>query len=200
MFRSALVLILVSASAAAQTDDAVLSIVPQPSTVKRGEGSFVAKETTRVVADGAALAEAHKLQDLLAPAMGFRLKDLVEGAKLPPEGVISLKIADSVPGVGAEGYKLEVTPNGITITARRCGRPVLRHSNPAAASAAGRLPQGTGRRSAVDRAVCRDHRSPRFKWRGLDAGYRATLHAQGHRPEVHRRDGRCTSSTRCIST
>jgi hexosaminidase len=84
--------------------------------VKRGESSFVVKENTPVVADGAAVTEARKLQDLLAPAMGFRL-NLIEGTQFA-EGGIALKIADSTTDVGAEGYKLEVTPTHIAITGR----------------------------------------------------------------------------------
>ena len=48
-------------------------IVPLPAQLERNAGEFALTSATRIVADGAALAEALMLRDYLRPATGFEL-------------------------------------------------------------------------------------------------------------------------------
>ncbi|UCD52965.1 MAG: hypothetical protein JSW27_10065, partial [Phycisphaerales bacterium] len=51
-----------------------ISIIPEPAALEQHEGQFRLTAETYVVAQGKARAEAVKLIDYLAPAMGYRLK------------------------------------------------------------------------------------------------------------------------------
>jgi hexosaminidase len=174
--------------AMAASDDEGISIIPRPLELKRASGWFVIRESTPVVADAAAMVEARKLQDMLAPAMGFRLQlasdrkvvritgettggmrsqQIVEEAGIAAEAPISLKIDDSAARLGAEGYKLEVTAGGITITAADSaglfhGIQTLRQLLPPAVF---RKAKVEGVPWAVPCVTITD--SPRFRWRGL---------------------------------
>ena len=113
--------LLVPLSVMAQSDDsqpgnapnAALSLIPQPVEMKAATGSFLIGPSTSLVADGPAAAEARKLQDLLAPAMGFRLS-LLEGDQ-PRDGAITLQRDTSPPRLSQEGYTLHVSPKRIVI-------------------------------------------------------------------------------------
>jgi len=91
-------------------------VIPRPVSLKRGEGSFRIVSSTRVVARGQAGVEAVKLIDVLAPAMGFRLKQAEEAARR--DGDIALSLDRTLRDrLGAEGYLLEVTRKRIDIRA-----------------------------------------------------------------------------------
>ncbi len=147
------------------TDDGGISIIPRPVELKRASGLFVIQENTPVVADAAAMEEAGKLVDALAPAMGFRLNLVQDGEKR--EGAIALRIDASPAESGKEGYKLEVTPAGIIIRAQGAaglfyGIQTLRQLLPPAVFRAAKVEGVTW---SVPCVQITDR--PRFRWRGL---------------------------------
>lgn len=138
-------------------------VVPVPVRLEPREGSFCVTPSTRVVADDAA-AEAIKLIDVLAPALGYRLRR----AKLAgPETHIRLEIEPAlVSRLGEEGYELEVTTQSILLRAGRgaglfYAAQTLRQLLPPAIF--------SKHETAVEWIVpcvrIRDY--PRFQWRGL---------------------------------
>jgi len=95
---------------------AALSLIPQPVSVVPRAGTFRFTPSTRIVAPGPARAEAAKLVDLLAPAMGGRL-ELVEAAPAAAS-VVHLQLEPALKGrLGAEGYQLDVAPDRIHLVA-----------------------------------------------------------------------------------
>lgn len=141
-----------------------LALIPQPIKAELAGGVFVVDENTVIVADTASMPEARKLQDDLAPAMGFRLK-VVESAG--SQGAITLRIADAFAGLADEGYALSVAPDGILIGAK--ARPGLFHGiqtlRQLLPPAIFRLARVEGVRWEVPCVRIEDQ--PRFKWRGL---------------------------------
>jgi len=141
-------------------------IIPQPVQLEPGEGQFRFTPETHVVAGGAARAEAVKLIDYLAPAMGFRLQ-LVEDARHREE-TVQLRVEPSMEDrLGQEAYELEVTGKSVVI---RAGKPAglfygiqsLRQLLPAAGF-------GKQKVDGIEWTVpcVRIVDQPRFKWRGL---------------------------------
>ena len=80
----------------------VLNLIPWPAQVTRGEGAFTWNEQTPVIVSGSFATEATRL----AAAMGLPTAPTGTG--------IVLRQANDLP---AEGYLLEVTPRGVTVTA-----------------------------------------------------------------------------------
>ena len=100
-------------------------IVPLPVSIVKRDGHFVITPSTQVVAQDNIAAEASKLINALAPAMGYRLKLLVGPDFIGTENSIQLRIEPSlINPLGFEGYELEVTP------ARR-GSIMIRAAKPA---------------------------------------------------------------------
>jgi hexosaminidase len=88
-------------------------IVPLPAHLQRNAGEFTLTSGTRIVADGAALAEAQMLRDYLRPATGFELPVAArDGAN-----AIRLKLDKNLTVLGKEGYRLVSDTRGVTITA-----------------------------------------------------------------------------------
>jgi len=142
------------------------SVIPQPVAMAEHDGTFAITENTPVVASGDAAVEAAKLIDTLAPAMGFRLRQVDAPAK--PDHCITLSLDASLrEKLGDEGYTLNVTAERIEILAASSaglfyGSQTLRQL----------LPPSVFSRKTVEDAVwavpcvlITDH--PRFSWRGL---------------------------------
>ena len=92
------------------------AIIPSPVEMRVGEGEFGLSDRTVVVAQGGAAAEAQKLIDALAPAMGYRLT-LHESVDAQRD-VIHLRIETGLKTrLGDEGYTLTVAPQGIELAA-----------------------------------------------------------------------------------
>jgi hexosaminidase len=107
------------ATAAAQTSETALSVIPRPARMTRGSGVFTLAPGTVVVTDRATRQVGQQLADWLAPATGYRFT--VAGAT-PAGGasrVISMRLDSALARLGDEGYRLSVTPTGITIRAFR---------------------------------------------------------------------------------
>lgn len=173
VFRSMFLFLLVPVTAMAQLDDrqtgnapnADLSLIPQPVEIKATTGSFLIGPSTSLVADGPAAVEARKLQNLLAPAMGFRLQ-LIESDQ-PRDGAITLQRDASLLSLGQEGYKLHVTPKRIVIRGPQpaglfYGIQSLRQLLPPAIF---RKAPVAGVEWSVPCVEISD--DPRFQWRGL---------------------------------
>ena len=142
------------------------SIVPLPVKMIVGKGVFHISPKTRVIADGKAAAEAVKLIDALAPAMGFSLKR-ADDAKEAGNAITLTLAAGLDKTLGSEGYALEVNADRIEIKAAGAaglfyGVQTLRQLLPAKVFS-------TRRVENVDWVVpcvsITDH--PRFGWRGL---------------------------------
>ena len=142
------------------------TVIPQPVSVRVGDGAFRFSLTTQVVATGPAKAEALKLVDVLVPATGFRLK-LVEDVP-GRDGIVVLALVESLKtALGGEGYTLDVTPKRIDLRAAEpaglfYGIQTLRQLLPAAVFAQKPAPH-VGWTVPCVRITDR----PRFAWRGL---------------------------------
>ena len=141
------------------------SIIPRPVSIRQRQSHFGITSSTQVVAKKEAAAEALKLIDALAPAMGFRLK--LAARSKAKDNVIQLELDPQLPQIGDEGYTLKVTRENILIRARRpaglfYGTQTLRQL----------LPPSIFRKVKVEGVTWKvpgvqitDY--PRFKWRGL---------------------------------
>lgn len=149
-----------------------VSIVPIPARMRLREGQFAISSRTRILAGPDEIAEARKLVDALAPALGYRLRirtprrQAAAGRRSSNHIALSLDsgLADRL---GDEGYLLEVTPRLMEISA----------AGPAGLFYAGQtlrqlLPPAVLRKAAVSGVtwavpcVSIEDR-PRFRWRGL---------------------------------
>jgi hexosaminidase len=101
--------------AAGQSSESV-SVIPQPVSMEVNDGYFEIGPDTRVVAENEAEAEAAKLIDALAPAMGFELN--IADASQRRRGSISLRLDEDLSKLGGEGYMLRVSPRRISIRAK----------------------------------------------------------------------------------
>jgi len=93
-----------------------VNIIPLPVSVEYSDGSYLITPSTHVIADNEAAAEASKLIDALAPAMGFRPP---EGSSRPSEQTIKFALDDSLSQLGTEGYELQVSTEHILMRARK---------------------------------------------------------------------------------
>lgn len=87
-----------------------VALIPKPFSVTHTGGVFVLDEKTTIGADAASRPAAALLESLLRPTMHRALKI---GAK----GTISLKLNPALTQLGSEGYRLEVTPKGVSLSA-----------------------------------------------------------------------------------
>ncbi|WP_028192998.1 beta-N-acetylhexosaminidase [Salinispora pacifica] len=141
-------------------------VVPAPEQIRpapRADFTLTADTRVRVSPDPAARAVAERLADLLRPATGYRLP-IAEAPHAGPTDGIALVLAEQ-PELGPEGYRLDVTPTGVRISAATAtglhhGTQTLRQLLPATIEsstpvrATWTLPGG----SILDR--------PRFPYRG----------------------------------
>jgi len=161
------IILLVTAAichAAGQSGELV-SIIPQPVSMEVKDGYFEIGPETHVIAENEAAAEAAKLIDALAPAMGFRLSmaDASQGRR----GSISLRLDEDLSRLGGEGYMLRISPRRISIRAKESaglfyGIQTLRQL------LAEQIFTKTKAKGAEWKVPCvRITDYPRFHWRGL---------------------------------
>lgn len=136
-----------------------IPIIPQPQSMKIGEGQFALSDNTVIVASGDAAPVAHFLAELLRPATGLALPIVESG-----EGGIRFVLNA---GEASEGYTLTVTDAGITIEASSraglfYGVQTLRQLLPASIESRETV---RGVQWAVPAVTIND--APRFGWRGL---------------------------------
>jgi len=151
-------------------DNRVPVIVPRPMRMEvKKEGAFRLLPESRIFADPAslgALAAAKELAAALAPATGLALP--ISGARVavPPVGTLALVFDEGLPGAGEEGYKLEVTPEAVVLSA---ASPVGMHHG--VHTVRQLLPKEIESRSKAEGVVweipCLSIEDrPRFPWRG----------------------------------
>lgn len=92
-----------------------LTLIPQPTAVEYGSGYFVLTPATVIVSDEASGATVAQLVAYLRPALGFAPG--VVSAAGSNRSVITLAQDEGLAELGAEGYRLEVTPENISLTA-----------------------------------------------------------------------------------
>jgi len=92
-----------------------VSIVPKPVRMTLQAGSFRLAPNTIIVADNASLSEARLLARRLSPATGFPVE--IKTSSSRAASTIDMKIDASLEKLGAEGYRLVVTPQKISIRA-----------------------------------------------------------------------------------
>ena len=91
------------------------TIVPAPSRVVPGEGTFVLTPETALVAAAPAAEVAALFAQQIAPAIGFALP--VMAAPQGDRPVIAFVLDEAAADLGAEGYRLTVTPSCVTARA-----------------------------------------------------------------------------------
>jgi hexosaminidase len=148
----------------AQDQRATIAIVPQPVSLARRGGFFTVTNETSIWADDAILSLGRQLADYLKPATGFPL--IVRSGGTPPANSIILRRDTSLAQLGPEGYRLEVSPLKIVISAREpaglfYGLQTLRQLLPPEIF---RQAPVTGTRWTVPAVTVEDY--PRFRWRG----------------------------------
>jgi hypothetical protein len=141
-----------------------LPLIPLPASVVRHAGNFVVSDTTPVVLRSDAAAPEFAAQhfiDTLARTSALRLR-LVTGDGVPARRAIVFQLDPVAPVARPGGYALEVTPQGVTVTARDAkglfygGVTLWQLLTPGVGNAA---------RVSVSALLIED--CPRFAWRGL---------------------------------
>ena len=141
------------------------NIIPIPASIEQRSGFFVFRPSVRIIAEIGAEAEASKLIQALAPAMGYRLK-LVSKAR-PKARIVKLVIAKRLLQLGDEGYTLEISARQILIIAEQpaglfYGIQTLLQLLPASIFSKTEVKDINWK---VPCLTIKDY--PRFKWRGL---------------------------------
>jgi N-acetyl-beta-hexosaminidase len=144
------------------------SIVPVPRKMTRLDGAFELGPETRIYADKASERTAAMLASWLRPATGLRLRiQAHSGADSAPRNGILLTTANAGAEVGAEGYTLNATTNGVVIRAATqaglfYGAQSLRQLLPAEILSPKPVAGVAWSMPAVEIAD-----APRFHWRGV---------------------------------
>lgn len=142
------------------------SIIPQPVEVRRTGGCFTLNSSTVIAAEARLRLYADRLTQVLGPATGFMLK--IVSVNPGPANTIEISLDDKLkPALGAEGYKVEVTPKGIGIQAATnagilYGIETLRQMLPPAIYGRKLI---KGQIWTIPCASITDY--PRFPWRGI---------------------------------
>ena len=141
-----------------------VAIIPEPVETKRHEGFFVLTKKTSIYADTELKEIAAYLQELLLPALGWKIPTT---AKTNDENCIQLILNNDTPEIGEEGYILKTTEKGILIEGKTSagvfyGIQTIRQL----------LPKEIESQQAVSdikwlvpSITIKDY--PRFKWRGF---------------------------------
>ncbi len=138
-----------------------------PASVERRAGAFTLGASTVIVTDAATRKLGRQLASMLGPATGWDLA--VRSGAAPSGPHVALRLDPAQKSLGAEGYRLEVTPRAVTIRAAApagvfYGMQTLRQLLPVEIyrQAKAAAPAGGWQVPAV-----RIEDTPRFAWRGL---------------------------------
>ena len=140
------------------------AVIPKPQFCEQLPGVFNVSASTSILAPDQLMKRAKQLKDYLEPALGF---ELARASKTTLKNVIELKLEKSLNPLNAEAYKLEVSPDKITITASSekgifWGIQTIRQLLP---SSILRSAPVQGIKWEIPCLKIED--APRFKWRGL---------------------------------
>jgi hexosaminidase len=94
----------------------VIAIIPQPVSVAAKPGRFALTAGTVISTDPASAAIGRQLAQYLEPPTGFDLRLRTAGGAVPA-GAIGLRRDPSLKRLGAEGYRLDVSPSRVLIRA-----------------------------------------------------------------------------------
>ena len=141
-----------------------IAIIPRPQLFQEKEGVFVLNQGTSIMVQEELTTKANQLKNYLEPALGFYLSVT---SKLLSGNYIELKKDKNLVQLGNEGYKLEINPNKISLSAFSekgifWGIQTLRQLLPDAVL---REAPVEGVNWEIPCLVIED--SPRFNWRGL---------------------------------
>ena len=141
-----------------------IAVIPRPVRVIRGDGTFIIRGDTRIVAGSDTAPLGRDLAAMLDPATGFDLS--VVEANLP-RNVIRLTLDSTLTSLGGEGYRLVVAPDSVTISAAQpagifYGMQTLRQLLPPESFSS---VQVRGVEWPIPAVQIVDY--PRFRWRGM---------------------------------
>ncbi|MBW7882794.1 MAG: beta-N-acetylhexosaminidase [Caldilineaceae bacterium] len=156
-------------AARASYADGPISIIPKPAHMERRPGRFTFMAATAIAADGKNQGNTAYLRSVLRAGMGLPLPVVPAGTR---GSRVELICDTALAELGVEGYRLEVTPETVSITAVDptgvfYGIQTLRQLLPPALERRG---AGAGLDWSIPCLVVEDR--PRFGWRGfmLDEG------------------------------
>jgi N-acetyl-beta-hexosaminidase len=107
-------ILLVSGFAATIKANSV-SVIPKPVRLEMKEGKFLFKPGMAILADSAVAAEGRFFAHSLAPALGFTPE--VSTSRIGSAPHVEMKLVRSLEKLGDEGYRLDVSPKRILLTA-----------------------------------------------------------------------------------
>jgi hexosaminidase len=157
---------------AGQHAQARIAVIPQPTRLTPGNGEFVITSGTTIWADDASAALGRQLAASLAPATGFTLE--VRSGGDAPAGSIQLRRDTSLaPGLGREGYRLDVRPDGVVAQAAEPAGlfyaiQTIRQLLPPEIFRSSTHPPAVGTRAGLTWSMpaVEIEDVPRFQWRG----------------------------------
>ena len=161
---TALMTISMHSTVAAQTSDGV-AVIPRPETVAVVRGSFTLTPRTTIWSDKADSAVARQFARSLAPATGFDLAVRI-GTSASGNRIVFRRTAARDTTLGAEGYRLDVRPGAVAVTASTpagafYATQTIRQLLPTAVYRAANVADGAWTIPAV-----KIEDRPRFRWRG----------------------------------
>ncbi|MGC4048084.1 MAG: family 20 glycosylhydrolase [Armatimonas sp.] len=130
-----------------------LSLIPRPVSVIRTAGSFSLNQKVTIGTDAGSRPAAALLSGWLQAATG-------RAPKASSRGSITLKVNPALTGLGTEGYRLEVTPTNVSLSAPKYagivnGLQTFRQLWP------------TGKAASFSIPTVKIEDQPRFPWRGM---------------------------------
>lgn len=100
-------------------DSLSYNVIPRPNVLRPAPGTFVLSAQTTVRTDPAFAGVARRFVRDIASATGFDLEVVRSGAPAPRSiRLVRVRGGDTI-ALGAEGYRLDVTPSGVVIRAAR---------------------------------------------------------------------------------
>lgn len=142
-----------------------VNIIPKPQFVEQNQGVFkITSSTTILATNDGLVVKAKQLNNYLELALGF---DLAISSKSLQKNVIEFRLDKKLEKLGAEGYKMEINPAKITLSALNekgifWGIQTIRQLLPAA------ILRDAPIQGIEWKLPClKIEDNPRFKWRGL---------------------------------
>ncbi|HEU4626559.1 MAG TPA: family 20 glycosylhydrolase [Steroidobacteraceae bacterium] len=154
-----------SFAAPARSTEVNVQVIPAPSRVTAGQGTFTVTERTPIVAAGGESERIGRyLADLIARTRGIHLPVQAAVAGAPRAGRIELQIDPSIDTESAEAYTMDVSPLGVLIRAREA-RGLFYGAITFWSLVTGAPEAGKSAQATIDAVRIAD--APRFAWRGF---------------------------------
>lgn len=151
---------------AADSHGVEFGLVPRPAHLERRQGTWTLQPTARLVARDAAAQEADHLAEALSGPLGWRMPVVSGPAR---DGDLEMVLGTATAEIGAEGYRLSITPNRVLLRAATeaglfYGGVTFRQLLPPEVFGTNRPARPAGGWTAP---CVEMEDSPRFPWRGL---------------------------------